>query len=116
MANPQPQAFLGPLTEAAIFLVVTVNAGGEEDVREGCSRTSAGCGARWASAGPRRRSPASSASARICGRIFGDPRPAELHPFTEIAGRDHTAVSTPGDLLFHIRAERLDLCFELASA
>ena len=30
------------------------------------------------------------------------------------AGARH-AVSTPGDLLFHIRAERQDLCFELAT-
>ena len=37
-----------------------------------------------------------------------------MHPFPEVAGARHTAVSTPGDLLFHIRAERLDLCFELA--
>jgi porphyrinogen peroxidase len=36
-----------------------------------------------------------------------------LHPFAEIRGAVHTAVSTPGDLLFHIRAERGDLCFEL---
>ena len=28
----------------------------------------------------------------------------------------HRAVATPGDLLFHIRAHRLDLCFELAAA
>jgi putative iron-dependent peroxidase len=40
------------------------------------------------------------------------PRPAELHPFPEVKGAKHTAVSTPGDLLFHIRAERRDLCFE----
>jgi putative iron-dependent peroxidase len=46
--------------------------------------------------------------------LFGQPRPAGLHPFTEIAGHHHTAVATPGDLLFHIRAHRLDLCFELA--
>ena len=26
----------------------------------------------------------------------------------------HTAVSTPGDVLFHIRADRIDLCFEFA--
>ncbi len=30
------------------------------------------------------------------------------------AGARHTAPSTAGDLLFHIRARRLDLCFELA--
>jgi hypothetical protein len=48
-------------------------------------------------------------------RLFGPPRPKELHPFREIrAGRRH-AVSTPGDLMFHIRAKRMDLCFELAT-
>ena len=31
-----------------------------------------------------------------------------------MSGERHTAVATPGDLLFHIRAHRLDLCFELA--
>ena len=47
-------------------------------------------------------------------RLFGSPRPAGLHPMREFAGDKHTAVATPGDLLFHIRAHRLDLCFELA--
>ncbi|KAL2810344.1 hypothetical protein BJX63DRAFT_402404 [Aspergillus granulosus] len=40
------------------------------------------------------------------------PRPKELHPFREVKGAKHTAFSTPGDLLFHIRSERRDLCFE----
>src|SRR5208337_805224 len=43
------------------------------------------------------------------------PRPAELHPFREIRSGGRHAVSTPGDILFHIRAKRLDLCFELAA-
>ena len=47
-------------------------------------------------------------------RLFSGPRPAELHPFREIAGAKHHAVATPGDLLFHIRAVQMDLCFELA--
>lgn len=47
-------------------------------------------------------------------RLYGAPRPKELHPFIEIDGR-HRAVATPGDLLFHIRAGRMDLCFELAT-
>lgn len=47
-------------------------------------------------------------------RLFGAPKPADLHPFRAIEGA-HRAVSTPGDLLFHIRAERMDLCFELAA-
>ncbi|KAI1430183.1 Dyp-type peroxidase [Xylaria sp. FL1777] len=41
------------------------------------------------------------------------PRPDELHPFPEVRGAKQTAVSTPGDLLFHIRSERRDMCFEL---
>lgn len=45
-------------------------------------------------------------------RVTKVPRPAELHPFPVVKGAKHTAVSTPGDLLFHIRAERRDLCFE----
>ena len=47
-------------------------------------------------------------------KLFGSPRPAELHPFREIRSGNRHAVSTPGDLLFHIRAKRADLCFELA--
>ena len=48
-------------------------------------------------------------------RLFGSPRPAELHPFREIRAGDRHAVATPGDILFHIRAKHPDLCFELAS-
>jgi porphyrinogen peroxidase len=48
-------------------------------------------------------------------RLFGAPRPAELHLFQAIAAGPRHAVATPGDLLFHIRAGRMDLCFELAT-
>jgi len=48
-------------------------------------------------------------------RLFGAPRPAMLHPFREIRAGGRQAVATPGDLLFHIRAKRMDLCFELAT-
>ncbi len=51
----------------------------------------------------------------VWDRLFGTPRPAELHPFREIVAGPRHAVATPGDLLFHIRAERMDLCFELAT-
>jgi putative iron-dependent peroxidase len=39
----------------------------------------------------------------------------ELRVFREIHAGTRHAVSTPGDLLFHIRAKRMDLCFELAT-
>ena len=48
----------------------------------------------------------------VWDRVTGLPRPAELHPFPVVKGKVHVAVSTPGDLLFHIRSERRDLCFE----
>jgi putative iron-dependent peroxidase len=47
-------------------------------------------------------------------RLFTGPRPIELHPFVALDGPRHHAPSTPGDLLFHIRGNFLDVCFELA--
>ena len=43
------------------------------------------------------------------------PKPKELIPFKEIKGEKHTAVSTPGDLFFHIRSKKKDSCYEIAS-
>ena len=45
-------------------------------------------------------------------RLRLDRRPQELRPFAPITGAVHAAPSTPGDLLFHIRSERPDMCFE----
>lgn len=42
-------------------------------------------------------------------------KPQQLTPFKEIKGSRHTAVSTPGDLFFHIRALNVSACYELAS-
>ena len=111
----QPQAVLTPLTAAAIFLVVTIDAGGEDVVRDlladlaGLERT---VGFRAPDAG---LALVTGIGSEAWDRLFAGPRPAELHPFVEIRGARHHAPSTPGDLLFHIRAAKLDLCFELAS-
>jgi putative iron-dependent peroxidase len=51
--------------------------------------------------------------ARVWPELTGRALPAELHPFRPIVGAHHTAVATPGDILFHIRADRRDLCFQL---
>ena len=114
MQPAEPQAVLTPLTEAAIFLVLTVDAGAEDGVRELLADVS----------GLKRsvgfRIPEGELTcvvgigAELWDRLFGAPRPAGLHPFPGFVGARHTAVATPGDLLFHIRAHRLDLCFELA--
>jgi porphyrinogen peroxidase len=112
--SPEPQAILTPLTEAAIFLTVTVDGGGEGPVLELLEDVS----------GLKRsvgfRIPEGELTcvvgigASAWERLFGCPVPPELHPFRELHGSRHHAPATPGDLLFHIRARRLDLCFELA--
>lgn len=43
------------------------------------------------------------------------PKPKELNTFKEIKGNTYTAVSTPSDLFFHIRALKVSACYELAS-
>jgi putative iron-dependent peroxidase len=113
---PTPQPVLSPLTTASVFLVLTVDHGAEPAVREllgdlaGLQRA-VGFG-----------HPAGELSA-VAGigsdawdRLLPDvARPAELHPFAELHGARHSAPATPGDLLFHIRATRQDLCFSLAT-
>jgi putative iron-dependent peroxidase len=47
--------------------------------------------------------------------LFPDrPVPPELKVFEEIRGDKHVAPSTPGDLFFHLRSSRMDVCQELA--
>ncbi len=48
-------------------------------------------------------------------RLFGIPQPVGLHAFREFGSGARKAVATPGDILLHIRAEHMDLCFELAA-
>ena len=49
-------------------------------------------------------------------RLFpNENKPKELETFQEIKGDKYTAVSTPGDILFHIRGKQMGLCFEFAS-
>jgi porphyrinogen peroxidase len=110
-----PQAVLTPLTAAAIFLVVTVQPGAEPVVRELLSDLSGLQRSVGFRAADRDLFCVAGIGSAVWDRLFGSPRPAGLHPFRELAGDRHTAVATPGDLLLHIRATRLDLCFELAT-
>jgi putative iron-dependent peroxidase len=112
--SPQPVA--APLTRAAMFLVMTMKDGAEHDATvRGLSADLSGL---LRSVGFR-----DSDSRLTCvmgfgsdawDRLFGEPRPQELHPFREIQAQHH-APATPGDLFFHIRSQRMDMCFELAT-
>ena len=111
------QPVSAPLTRAAIFLVVMINPGPENRaaVRSFCADVG----------GLIRAVEFRDLEAGLCcvigigsdawDRLFGKPRPAELHPFREVRAGPRHAVSTPGDLMFHIRAKRMDLCFEMAA-
>src|SRR6202142_4463894 len=114
-ALAQPVA--AALTRAAIFLVVTLKAGSDSraSVRSFCGDLAGLFRAvdfRDLEGG---LSCVMGFGSEAWDRLFGPPRPAELHPFREIRSGSRHAVSTPGDLLFHIRAKRMDLCFELAT-
>jgi porphyrinogen peroxidase len=111
------QAVAAPLTRAAIFLVVTLKPGSEN-----CALLRSFCGDLPALVRAVEFRDLEGGLSCVMGfgseawdRLFGQPRPAELHPFREIRAGERHAVSTPGDLLFHIRAKRMDLSFELAT-
>lgn len=114
MRNPLPQPVLAPLTPAAIFLVVTIASSGEDRVHGGLSELSGLVRAVGFRDPAKHLSLVTSIGSDAWDRLFSGPRPAELHPFPELRGPRHHAPATPGDLLFHIRAETLDVCFELA--
>jgi putative iron-dependent peroxidase len=110
------QPVVAQLTRAAIFLVATVNPGAENEarVRALCGDLSSLLRAVGFRDLEGRLSCVLGFGCEAWDRLIGTPKPKELHPFREIHGRHH-AVSTPGDVLLHIRATRMDLCFEMAT-
>jgi porphyrinogen peroxidase len=108
------RGFDAPLSTAAVFLVVRVASesfalakvasvlGGLDDlVKTVGFRDLAG-----------RLSCIAGIGRDLWDRLDSKSRPKELKPFATIKGPVHAAPSTPGDLLFHIRSERPDMCFE----
>src|ERR1700756_2468900 len=114
---PVSQLVVQDLTRAAIFLIVTVNPGMTERaaIRSFCGNLPA----LVRSVGFRdiegNLSCVMGIGSDAWDRLFGQPRPAELHPFREFKAGSRHAVATSGALLFPIRAKRMDLCFELAA-
>ncbi|WP_137123309.1 Dyp-type peroxidase [Segeticoccus rhizosphaerae] len=113
--GPEPQAVAGPLTASAIFLVLTINPG--DAARDTARSVVADVGSLVRAVGFRslhgNLTCAVGIGSQAWDRFGARSRPAQLHEFIPLRGDQHEAPSTPGDLLFHIRAERLDLCFEL---
>ena len=109
-----PQAITDELTSSAIFLVATIDPGGEAAVRDLLGRLAALRRSVGFAFPESRLTCVASVGSQAWDRLFAGPRPASLHPFRELDGPRHRAVATPGDLLFHIRAMRPDLCFSMA--
>ena len=116
--DAEPQPITRPLTQAAIFLVVTINPGDAAvaAVRSVCAEFAGIVRTVWFRDPDAALCCVVSFGSEAWDRLFGSPRPAELHPFREIRAGPRHAVATPGDILFHIRAKRMDYCFELASS
>jgi putative iron-dependent peroxidase len=110
----EPQRVDAPLTRAAVFLVVTMN---DADVAAATVRDTLGGLDDLVKTVAFRDMHASLTCTAAIGhdvfeRVTGHVPPADLHPFVPVHGARHTAPATPGDLLFHIRADFTDLCFE----
>ena len=114
---PEPQAVHSPTTRHAIFIVATINPGADaaQTVRSWCEDVATRVRT------VNTRSPEQNLSC-VCAfgsdawdALFGQPRPASLHPFRMFGEGARVAVATPGDILLHIRADSMDLCFEVAT-
>ena len=108
------QSIEAPLSQAAIFLVVGVNEGADalakvRDLLGGIDDLVKSVGFRDLSA---RLSCIVGIGSELWDRMGAPTKPRELKPFAAVEGTRHKAPATPGDLLFHIRAERPDFCFE----
>jgi putative iron-dependent peroxidase len=114
---PEPQAVCDSISRSAIFMVATL-----KDSPDSASTVRALCAdvdGLVRAVGT--RAPTANLSC-VCGfgsdgwnTLFGAPRPANLHAFREFGEGKRHAIGTPGDILLHIRADHMDLCFELAA-
>ena len=104
------QSVDAPLSTAAIFLVVTVAS--EPAALAKVAATLGALDDLVKNVGFRdlsgRLSCIAGIGSALWDRLHLDRRPHELKSFAAIEGAAHSAPSTPGDLLFHIRAERPD--------
>jgi len=111
------QPIIAPLSRSSIFLTVTLNAhlATRSTLRSFCSDLSGIIRSVEFRNLESQLSCVMAFGSAAWDQLFGSPGPAELHPFREIHAANRHASSTPGDLLFHIRAKYMDMCFELAT-
>ncbi|KAF2165021.1 hypothetical protein M409DRAFT_24921 [Zasmidium cellare ATCC 36951] len=103
-----------PLTRCATFLVLCI--GDSQDAVQNIQNSLAGVSGLIKNVSSRDNKARFACTTGIgsdaWGRLTEHPKPKELRTLPVLKGKKHSAVSTPGDLLFHIRADRQDMCFE----
>jgi porphyrinogen peroxidase len=109
------QSVEAPLSRSAVFLVMA--AGGRDADLASLREVLGAVGDLVKNVGFRdlggRLSCVVGIGSALWDRLSPGQRPMDLRPFAPIRGPVHAAPSTPGDLLFHLRAEREDMTFEL---
>nr|WP_283812428.1 Dyp-type peroxidase [Bradyrhizobium pachyrhizi] len=110
----EPQYVDAPMTTSAAFLILTMNTGNQasKTVRSIIGSTADLIKDIRGRANGRTFTANVGIGHRVWSALTGRPEPKELTTFREIKGAKHTAVSTPGDLLYHIRAASTDLIIE----
>lgn len=112
---PVPQTILTRKTKAAIFLVFTIDDGGEEAVRDALEAIPGLNNAVSSRAPEAALAGIVSIGSEAWDRLFAGPRPRSLRPFVPYEGEVHTAPATPADLLVHIKSDDMGLCYELGA-
>ena len=108
------QTVIAPPSRAGMFIVMTAREGSEQDILNFLSNFSSlnrAVGFRVDD----RLDAIVGIGSKLWDRLFpGLPRPKHLREFEGINGPKHVAPATPGDILIHLRAPHIDICFEMA--
>lgn len=105
------QAPGAPLTANAVFLIVTIAPDGFDTVRDVLADLSDAMKAIIFRFPDAALTCTVGVGSNVWEPLMRSAPPSQLRPFTPVVGAVHTAPATEGDLLFHIRAERADVCF-----
>ena len=108
------QTVIAPPSRAGMFIVMTVKEGSEQAILDFLSNFSSlnrAVGFRVDD----KLDAIVGIGSKLWDRLFPSlPRPKRLREFQPINGPKHVAPKTPGDILLHLRAPHIDICFEMA--
>lgn len=108
------QTVIAPPSRAGMFIVMTVKEGAEDAILDFLSNFSSLNRAVGFRVDDKLGSIVGIGS-KLWDRLFPTlPRPKHLREFQAINGPKHVAPSTPGDILIHLKAPHIDVCFEMA--